>query len=451
MADAKSADVIEPSKPSTVSSATAQTPPSRNPLMMAFLLTAISTAAYLDRSIMAFLVEPIKEDLALTDIQVSLLIGAAFSFFYAVMNVPAGIIVDRVDRRKLMLVTGFIWTASSIACGLSNSFWQLLVARMVLGMSEAFIGPSIYALMRDRIPVEKRGRSFSILGMGPYFGGAMSLILGGALLRSAVAGEFAGIPFVGGLEPWQIVVIAVAAIAFIPVIMVLLIPGDGVRVVPEKGEGTFGAAISYIKQQGSAYGILIGFITSSALIAFGVNSWIPTVMHRTYEIPLPEVGQTLGPLALLFGLGGLFVCGYILDRIQKRGGSIVGFAAVAMLLSGGGAAAMPLMPEAWQAWSLYCVSSFFTGAAFPIAAGLLSRLTPSILMGKVSALYLLFQSVIANVVGVTLIAFLSDSLFTGQVALGYALSLHCAIFTVTGVSAAVVLGKTITASQQAPA
>lgn len=74
--------------------------------------------SFIDRQILALMIEPIKADLQLSDSQFSLLHGLAFSLFYAVMGLPLAYIADRFSRPKLISIGIIVWSLATATCGL---------------------------------------------------------------------------------------------------------------------------------------------------------------------------------------------------------------------------------------------------------------------------------------------------------------------------------------------
>ena len=105
-------------------------------------MTLLLVFSFLDRGILALLVEPVKADLELTDTQMSLLLGLAFAAFYAVMGIPFGIIADRGNRVRLVAVGLSLWTLATALSGRATSFAALFWLRMSVGVGEATLGPA---------------------------------------------------------------------------------------------------------------------------------------------------------------------------------------------------------------------------------------------------------------------------------------------------------------------
>ena len=118
---------------------TRQEPPYPNPTYAWYVVVVLMLAyvfAFLDRQILALLVEPIKRDIGITDFQMSLLLGPAFAFFYVTLGIPIGRIADRRSRRTIIGIGVAVWSAMTAACGLAKTFTQLFVARIGVGIGD---------------------------------------------------------------------------------------------------------------------------------------------------------------------------------------------------------------------------------------------------------------------------------------------------------------------------
>ena len=119
-----------------------------------FLLTGVYSINYVDRQVLAILVEPIKADLALSDTKVGLLLGAPFAVLYATMSIPIASYADRANRAKLITGALAIFSAMSAACGLAVVYWQLLAARSGLAIFEAGTNAPSHSLISDFVSVQ---------------------------------------------------------------------------------------------------------------------------------------------------------------------------------------------------------------------------------------------------------------------------------------------------------
>lgn len=140
------------------------------PAYVLALLTVVSFFNYLDRMVIAILVEPIKQELGLSDSQMGLITGFAFAALYATVGVPLARIADRRSRIALMSVCLAIWSAMTALTGLVRNFMELFLARMAVGIGEAGCGPAAHSILGDLYPRERRAFAISVFQAGGALG-----------------------------------------------------------------------------------------------------------------------------------------------------------------------------------------------------------------------------------------------------------------------------------------
>jgi MFS family permease len=128
---------------------------------MLFILTMVGVCSSTDRAIVSTVIEPIKQEFALTDSQLGLFAGFAFSITYGLVALPAGAIADRINRRKLMAGALAFWTVLTMSTGLAQTYVLLLLARMGVGAGEAAGQPAVMSSVADLFPPERRSRCCS--------------------------------------------------------------------------------------------------------------------------------------------------------------------------------------------------------------------------------------------------------------------------------------------------
>src|SRR5215475_4360 len=136
---------------------------------------------FLDRGIVSLLVRPIKESLSLSDIQMSLVMGFAFSCFYVILGFPIARMADYKSRRTILGVGVAIWSIMTALCGLAQNFWQLFLCRVGVGSGEACSGPSTYSMLADLFPRDKLPRAIAVLNFGFYAGTGLAFMIVGLI------------------------------------------------------------------------------------------------------------------------------------------------------------------------------------------------------------------------------------------------------------------------------
>ena len=101
----------------------------------------VYTFNFIDRQILSILLEPIKQDLGLSDTALGMLTGFAFALFYATLGIPIARLADRGNRRNIIAGALTIWSVMTALSGLAQNFWHLLIARIGVGVGEAGCSP----------------------------------------------------------------------------------------------------------------------------------------------------------------------------------------------------------------------------------------------------------------------------------------------------------------------
>src|SRR3569832_405117 len=96
------------------------------------MLCFIYVLNFLDRQLLSILAKPIQDSLHLTDGQLGLIGGLYFALFYCIIAIPIGWLADRTNRVRLLSVACAVWSAATAACGLAQTYPQLVMARMAV-------------------------------------------------------------------------------------------------------------------------------------------------------------------------------------------------------------------------------------------------------------------------------------------------------------------------------
>jgi MFS family permease len=142
------------------------------------ILVLVFTSSHVDRQIMGILLEPIKHDLGASDTQMGFLIGLTFALFYATLGMPIAMLADRGNRRNIIALAITIWSGMTAVCGFAQSFLQLVVARIGVGIGEAGSSPPSHSMISDMFPLKQRGTAMGIYAIGVNLGLLILLAVG---------------------------------------------------------------------------------------------------------------------------------------------------------------------------------------------------------------------------------------------------------------------------------
>ena len=126
------------------------------------ILTVVYAFNFIDRQILVILQEPIKAELGLSDTQLGLLTGFSFAVVYVTAGIPIAWLADRSNRRNIVAVSLGIWSVMTALSGMVQSYTQLLLARLGVGLGEAGGSPPSHSMLSDYFPEEQRGTALSI-------------------------------------------------------------------------------------------------------------------------------------------------------------------------------------------------------------------------------------------------------------------------------------------------
>ncbi|MDK2761929.1 MAG: MFS transporter [Sphingopyxis sp.] len=133
---------------------------------------------FLDRQLLSILAAPIQDELGISDGELGLLGGLYFAMFYCILGIPVAWLADRTNRVRVLSVACALWSAATIACGMSTTYVQLAAARMGVGIGEAGGVPPSYSIISDYFPPERRGLALGLFNLGPPLGQALGVAFG---------------------------------------------------------------------------------------------------------------------------------------------------------------------------------------------------------------------------------------------------------------------------------
>ena len=392
-------------------------------LMLAYIVS------YVDRSILTLLVEPIKRDIGVSDTQVSLLHGFAFALFYTLMGLPIGRLADRRHRVGIIAVGVAVWSVMTAACGVARSFGSLFLARVGVGVGEAALNPAAYSLIADYFRPHLISRATSTYVMGTYLGFGIAYIVGGWVVAAVADTPDLVLPVVGSVAAWQMVFFYVAAPGGVVLLLLatlrepvrrerLRTPGAGRNAGVTLAE--LGRFLRLNARTFTAHALGFGCL---GLLVNGMALWTPTFLVRTYGWEISNAGIAYGMLLLVFGGGGVYLGGWLADRIDKRG-RVGGPFVVASLCAFGvivPAVAYPLMPSGGLSLLVMAPMILCSSAPWGVAVSALQQMAPNELRGQVGAFYLFTVNLIGIGLGPTVVALLTDYWFGDPAALRYSM------------------------------
>lgn len=396
------------------------------------VMTVVVMFATLDRQMLALLIDPIKKDFHVSDTQVALLLGAAFSITYGLTGIPIARIADTWNRRNLIAISVGFWGACTLLGGIAQSYTHMFLARLGLGVGESGYGPAAWSIAADNWPREKLGLALGIMGTGAMMGIGLSSFTGGAILHFAEHLPSMHVPFVGTIRPWQWTFLVVGLPALLWSIMVMstrepprrgLGPNKKVQSVPVRD------VARWVLDDWRTYLAVIGGSTMKIFLAAGHATWGATLYHRQFGWELSRVGLITGTITLIVSPIGMIIGGKLSERWTKQGRPdanlrivLYGLSCSVPLLT-----IAPLLPNPYMILSVNGMAIFIAALGMGPAFAATQSVTPNRIRAQIGALSQFSTNVIAFALSPLVVALFTDYLFEDPSKLRYSIALNAAV------------------------
>jgi len=406
-------------------------------------VTVLLTVAYVfnqaDRGVFGFLMQPIKDELHLSDSELGFAGGPALVLFYVVLGIPIARLADRSNRATLITIGVSAWSIMAMLSAAVGNFWQLVLVRVGVGVGEAGFTAMAQSLIAEYHSSAERPRAMSTLQLA---------IPIGLVISSAVGG------WVNELYGWRAAFIA-AGLPGVLIAALIKVSIKDPRVTDPRsaaeaarGEDLprFTEILKVLWKQGASRHLLIASACAN-LVAASALSWLPGFFSRTHGMSAGQIGTWFGVMVFCGGGIGTWLGGYLASRrgnIQTQcrllaiGSALSCLFVAAVLLSPTKELALFLLLPATVA--VY----FFYGPTFSLAQSFCSPGTRA----TVASVFILIQVLAGGVIGVQLVGILSDQIayFFGEESLRWSLLAT----SIAGLWAAVHFWLAGTASERAP-
>ena len=358
----------------------------------------------MDRSVLAVLLESIKQTFHTTDTQQGLLGGLAFALFYATLGIPIAALADRTSRRNVLAVCAMLWSVMTALCGMATSFPLLLAARVGTAVGEAGGTPPSHSLVSDYFPLSSRATALSLYALGVPLGQVLGSVLGG---------------WGNQLYGWRTAFILIGAPGVVVALLVFFTVKE-----PTRGQSDVGAsdanrlvapglpaALKYLWRQASFRHMCLAAGLHS-LVWYSGSTLNGAFLQRSHGMTSGEAGSWLGLFAGL-AAAGTFLGGYLADRLSLRAGDrrwymwVPGYATLVML---------PFQFSSYLSDSLWVMvpsfvvmltlGSMFFGPSFAMSQGL----APLRMRAMATSLVLFIQTLVGLGLGPLMVGMISDHL-----------------------------------------
>ncbi len=348
--------------------------------MIALLFFAV-LVNYIDRGNLSIAAVPLMRDFGVSARSMGTLLSAFF-WTYALLQVPAGYIVDRFGLKWTYGSAFLLWSVASAAVGFANTFTQILLLRLLLGVGEAAVQPASLAFIRRNFPAEQQGLPTAIYLSGMSFGPALGAMLGASLMATF---------------GWRLLFVITGVGASIWIVPWLLIaPNDKAPLrtsVPRNNTVTW----SFLLRTPTLWGITIGAFFYSYFWYYCLT-WLPSYLVVARGFSFLKMGAFTAMPFLGTALISM-VSGRVADRLITRLGRPI-FIRKAFVVSGfvmgSSILSLLILKSAPAVFAALMLSLIGIGVASANYWALTQAATPAAIIGRVIGC----QNTVANLAGI---------------------------------------------------
>jgi len=266
------------------------------------MMCLVYTLSIADRYVVSTVLEPIRLELHLTDTGIAFLTGVSLALFYVAFGFPISWLIDRKSRRNIIAISLIAWSVMTTLCGLARNYWELLLARIGVGVGEAGGTPGANSIISDYFPAARRPMALTIFSLGAPIGAWVGYNIAGAIADA---------------YGWRSVFLALGVPGVIAGVAVFLtvreprrgcLDAENIETAP-----TFMATMRFLWIQRSAVHVMVASALC-ALWGWGLTYWTPAFLMRTYNLSVGEAGAITGNVHLVGGTLATLLTGWLMGQ-----------------------------------------------------------------------------------------------------------------------------------------
>ncbi len=262
---------------------------------------------YMSRQVLNAIFPLLKSEWALSDAQLGSLAGV-IALAVGILTFPLSLFADRWGRVKSLVLMAVIWSVATLACGISQNYNQMLLARLFVGVGEAAYGSVGIAVVLTVFPTSMRATLTGAFMAGGLFGSVLGVGIGGIL-----AAHFG----------WRMAFIGMAAFGLFLALMYFYVVRES-RINPNNvhkqpdSERLVSSEKSPLRSIASSKSVICAYLGSGLqlFIASAVIAWMPSYLNRCYGMALDRAGVVAAGF-ILAGSLGMIIWGIISDKFGK--------------------------------------------------------------------------------------------------------------------------------------
>ncbi len=277
-----------------------------------FILVLVNTINFIDRMAISVLAPAIQEEFQVSNTMTGLVMGIAFTAFYATLGFPIARLLDRRRRNTILAVVVAVWSGMTALCGAAANFAMLFLFRIGVGIGEAGAGPASHSLIGDYFRKAQRPTAIGFFSLGVPLGNFFGILFAGLLV---------------GIIGWRWTFVVLGLPGLLLALIVWLTVREPVRGgTDDPAEAARLRAGEDIKLWEGIKGLwssptfrIMSFSAApSALCGYGMNMWIPSFLQRIHELEPAAYSLPFGAALGVGGGIGAMAGGWITSRAARR-------------------------------------------------------------------------------------------------------------------------------------
>ncbi len=271
------------------------------------ILTLTYVFNFVDRQLLAILVEPIKAEFNASDTEMGLLYGLAFALFYATLAIPVARLADQKNRRNIVAIAATMWSLFTMLCGFAASYMQLFLLRTGVAVGEAGGVPPSQSMITDFYPPEQRAKAMAVFSSATFIGSLIAFV-GGAYIAEQYG--------------WRMAFIVVGAPGIVLAVLLRFSTQEPERGRWDSSKPVDSPDLNLIDTLKSMWAVKSMRFTIlgcgfASMAGYALGYWAPSFLIRIHEVSLVKAGVLIGAAGIGFGLFGSLLGAAVCDRLAK--------------------------------------------------------------------------------------------------------------------------------------
>ena len=337
-----------------------------------FFLFMIGVVNYLDRSALSIANTTIQKDLAISPMQMGVMLSA-FSIAYAFSQLPLGALIDKLGSKLALGGSLVVWSVAQAAFGLFSSYGHLVGLRVLLGIGEAPVFPSAAKALSEWFDTQERGTAtgwvWSSTCIGPCLAPPLLTVF---MVHLGWRGMFILTGILGLL-------LAVCWFKFYKSKAQYMAETGRAEPVPVQQAKAPKVRWTSLFKDRNTWGAFLGFMGVIYMIWLNLT-WLPGYFEREHGLDLYRTAWVVS-LAYLFGALGTIVAGKCCDRLVARGMRVLASRKLMVILGLLGGALFTLIvaftTNVVACVVLLCLTMFFINISSATAWMIVNTIVPS--------------------------------------------------------------------------